>query len=749
MADQFILSGKVVLDSSGAEIPIKNLKKELKEAQIVADSLAAKFGESSKEAIAARNAVAQLKDSIADAKSFTDAFNPDRKFTAFSGALQGVVGGFSALQGAMGVFGSDAEAVEQTLKKVQSAMALSEGLNTVLDSIQAFKNLGTVLKELPIVQKAITAAQWLWNAAMAANPIVALVVAIGAVVAGIAGLISWFSKSSAEAKKNAAAVAESTRSLENNKKALDENAKAQQADSDFKIAMAKATGKSKEEVRKLILAEQDAKIALQEKALALERARLATDEYTLATMKANDADDEQVKKQEENVKNRKEFVEQINNNVKTGYEERLKLVRSFEIEDAQIATDAAKKKKEDAKNKATEAANAAKEANKKAKDDIRRLNQENELAAIADDDARAKRKLEIDFENAKKEIEQSKANAELKAQQLKALKEKLKLDEDALNKKQNEEEAKKVAEFENKLLEVKEQVRLAGIKDQNLKQAETIKSNYAKQYAEIEANENLNSTQKIELKKQLAIREQQELDNLNFQLQQQQAEKDIAKFDKIVNDSKLSFDIRKQAIDNEQAYLKQALANGLITQEEYNEKEKDLAAKRITIGDAEVAAKQAQLMMIGNALNNLANLAGQSTAVGKALAIASTTISTYDAAQKAYQSAFMPVPTLASPFLGKVYAGIAIAQGLMNVKKILSTKVPGPSGGAAGGTAAISASTVPTPPLPPEAGSTMINQAQVNQLATANATARAYVVESDVTNSQERIERINRAARIN
>jgi hypothetical protein len=52
-----------------------------------------------------------------------------------------------------------------------------------------------------------------------------------------------------------------------------------------------------------------------------------------------------------------------------------------------------------------------------------------------------------------------------------------------------------------------------------------------------------------------------------------------------------------------------------------------------------------------------------------------------------------------------------------------------------------------TPPLPPQLNTQMINGGQVNQLA--SATARAYVVEADVSGGQERIQRLNRASRIN
>jgi len=40
----------------------------------------------------------------------------------------------------------------------------------------------------------------------------------------------------------------------------------------------------------------------------------------------------------------------------------------------------------------------------------------------------------------------------------------------------------------------------------------------------------------------------------------------------------------------------------------------------------------------------------------------------------------------------------------------------------------------------------MLNQGQINQLS--SATNRAFVLESDVTGNQERIQRLNRAARI-
>lgn len=81
---------------------------------------------------------------------------------------------------------------------------------------------------------------------------------------------------------------------------------------------------------------------------------------------------------------------------------------------------------------------------------------------------------------------------------------------------------------------------------------------------------------------------------------------------------------------------------------------------------------------------NLAAILGQQSKVGKAAAIAATTIETFKGAQSAF-SAMASIP-IVGPALGAVAAGAAIASGLANVKKIVSTKsgLPGEGGGGGG-----------------------------------------------------------------
>jgi len=89
------------------------------------------------------------------------------------GALGGVTAGFSLAQGAMGAFGVESEAVEKTLLKVQSALAIQQGLQGIKEAIPSFKALGTAAKNALAGIKT----------GIAATGIGLLVVALGTLVA--------------------------------------------------------------------------------------------------------------------------------------------------------------------------------------------------------------------------------------------------------------------------------------------------------------------------------------------------------------------------------------------------------------------------------------------------------------------------------------------------------------------------------------------------------------------------------------
>ena len=89
------------------------------------------------------------------------------------GALGGATAGFELMQGVMGTFGAESEQVEKMLLKVQSAMAISQGIQGVREAIPAITAFGAAIKT-----QAITALTTL-KGALITTGIGALVVALG------------------------------------------------------------------------------------------------------------------------------------------------------------------------------------------------------------------------------------------------------------------------------------------------------------------------------------------------------------------------------------------------------------------------------------------------------------------------------------------------------------------------------------------------------------------------------------------
>jgi hypothetical protein len=156
---------------------IGNVKKALKEANAELINAQSNFGDYSQEAIAAAKRVAELKDRISEARETADLFDPGKKFQALAGAVNAVAGGFTAVQGALGIVGAESEDLEKSLLKVQSALALSQGLSAVTDSAKDFQRLATIVKT-----NVVTAFSTL-RGAIIATGLGALAVGLGLIVA--------------------------------------------------------------------------------------------------------------------------------------------------------------------------------------------------------------------------------------------------------------------------------------------------------------------------------------------------------------------------------------------------------------------------------------------------------------------------------------------------------------------------------------------------------------------------------------
>jgi hypothetical protein len=164
--------------------------------------------------------------------------------------------------------------------------------------------------------------------------------------------------------------------------------------------------------------------------------------------------------------------------------------------------------------------------------------------------------------------------------------------------------------------------------------------------------------------------------------------------------------------------------------------------------DLEIKTRAAQgeidlLLAVSSTAGQLADLAGKETAAGKALAVAQALINTYQgisAGVKLGYPAAIPAVLAAS------------VTGFKAVKSIISVKVPGGGGGGSipggGSPQSFSSASIQAPI---QSG---INVTQTQSLGTANVNVqnqqaiKAFVVETDITDSQDRINKIKAAATI-
>ena len=135
----------ITIDTKGSEA-VGIIRKNLKEANGELVKAQALYGEYSAQAIAAAKKVAQFRDQIQEARETADLFDPGKRFQAFTGTLTTIAGGISAVQGAFGLLGAESKDLEKALLKVNSAMALSQGLSTIVDGAKDFQRLGTIIK---------------------------------------------------------------------------------------------------------------------------------------------------------------------------------------------------------------------------------------------------------------------------------------------------------------------------------------------------------------------------------------------------------------------------------------------------------------------------------------------------------------------------------------------------------------------------------------------------------------------------
>jgi len=324
------------------------------------------------------------------------------------------------------------------------------------------------------------------------------------------------------------------------------------------------------------------------------------------------------------------------------------------------------------------------------------LKQQIELESIKDEQERARKELEFEQETAKAELQiqiDKFANKKKLTTEESAYLQSLRAIDIALTQQQglatqnllddqSKERKDKEATFQTELNDLKSEFALMSIENLRERARAELEVEFEKQIAEINASE-LTEIQKgekvavvrsinaIQKKEQEAGFKQDDLNNqFSFNTAASQ-------------DETLTWAERIQRVKDNQAILSQMV---FASEEERADAYKGQKKAEVDIDTAASAAKMQNAEKISNLLGGLSALAGKETVAGKALAIAQTSIDTYVSAQAAYKS-LVGIP-IVGPALATVAAGVAIAGGLMNIKKIVSVKVPGVSGGGGGGNTA-------------------------------------------------------------
>lgn len=197
---------KLTIESAEAAKSVKEVRDSLKAIRNQMLGVA----EDSQEFHQLAAAAAELKDRVQDANEAMAAMHPDG-FQAVVGFAQKAAGAVAGLQGAMALFGGESEEVQQTIMKLQAAMALTQGLESLKDMSKAWRAL---------------------NAVIAANPVIAVTVAVVALGTAIKEVVNYFNPLNTEARRLQRISEQTTKEVELRASYLDNEIKLAQARGD-------------------------------------------------------------------------------------------------------------------------------------------------------------------------------------------------------------------------------------------------------------------------------------------------------------------------------------------------------------------------------------------------------------------------------------------------------------------------------------------------------------------------------------
>jgi hypothetical protein len=779
------------VNNTPTDKPFTTMKAALKAANEEAYKLGQQFGQNSQQFLDAAKKVAKLKDEFDEYKKTVDAFNPDNKLQALVNLGKGATGAIQGVSGAMAFLGVEGDNASETMKKLQGLMAFSAALNSVDDIKNGFSNFAKVLG-FTKTAAAETAAGLQGQTAATEGATVATkgfgtafkAIGIGLLISAIAYLVSNWDELKESVSKLIPGLGQAGEAFNKVKaiafgvgnvilKYVSGPIKAiiQAIQGDFSGAL--DTVKGMFNVTKNFQEGMDAELKDQaaEKQKERTKQQIKDTEDQIKILKARGKETYDVER--ENL-NKKLSLE------KQGSEEYKKVLNEREVLDAghQKQREDDSKKVEEKRQQEAEKARAKREAEQKKLEELLKSEREKlkqhheEVAKITD--------------TAQLELALSKLNEREK--ELQALENSFKDQQSSLKKSYDEDKAMYDRQLKAKqITQAQYNDAIANLNKEHKEASTALAEN--KGQKELEVNQKWN--QKI----------QDELDKYNKSETERQRSALVKEFDDLIavatgdkaeelKNAKAkalaNFDATRAAdtdVTNAQTNLittqvenkisdsdtpedrKTKLANLYAAQAEVENAEyerKKLAAagnqaeleqleaahkQKLTglpdeqaqaetqIDEAKKQAKIANMQAVGNALNTFSDIVGKQTVAGKAMAVAAATIDTYQGVTKALGAYPPPFNFVAAAAVG--------AAGLLNIKKIISTKVPGKSDGA---------SAPPSINQAPTINATQLQQQQIQDVRVTNAQdqkpTRAYIVDRDLQNNQQKSDFLNKLGTI-
>ena len=670
------------------------------------DTASEEFKQLTKEA--SRLKVAQKEvDEIMDRSSMTLS---QKVSTGLSTVASGAVLATSTMQ-EFGVIGEDSA---ETVNRAIGALSLVEFAKGLNDSTGLFSKLGKTIKSYTIVQKIATWAQRMWNLAMAANPLMTIVVAITAVIAAGYALVTMFSDSAEESEKNTKAIEAQTEAIKKQSEANQQRVNELQKSITQEQELLKAQGADKETLRKK--EEEGLKKLLEEKQKSRNKAdwdyKASLDWQQNYQERGLEKEFESQKKQTDKLK---EIRDADTKEAKKYYDALIDLKHKYTVEDIKQQKQDEEREKNNRKNKAAK--------QQELNNILRKLQIEN----IKDEQERALEAFNFDAELQRKKLVLEGANAKLLLEFDRSTQRKRRKIREDSQTQLDLEEAKAAEDIRKTLIDTEAEKREE--EKRLLEKSYNDKLELAMKYYSAESTQ----AQELLAAKKIALDNQQK--KFKEEDDKKAVEESAIAAEKLVLDQEselLSFDAQRELIKEREGLL---LADETINDTDRLTLKKQFKAASDKIDELEAQAAKEKSEKTEKGLNQLSELVGKNTVAGKGMSIASATINTYRGVTDALAAETITPFDTALKF---VNAGAILANGLKTVKQMASVKIPNASGGAGtGGASSPSGGSISQPPAFNVVGASGTSQLADAIGSQSKEPTRAYVVSADVTTSQE------------